>query len=87
VTSWHRDNRVLWRRSFERLVLLAPGCDEPLVLEGTGRLVWELLDEPQRASVLHPALAELFERDVADIDREVTPFLAELCAAGALVAR
>jgi hypothetical protein len=87
VTSWHRDERVLWRRSFERIVLLAPGREEPLVLEGTGRLVWELLDEPQRVSVLHAALAELFARDVADVDREVTPFLAELCAAGALVAR
>jgi hypothetical protein len=87
VTSWHRDDRVLWRRSFERIVLLAPGREEPLVLEGTGRLVWELLDEPQRASVLHTALAELFARDVTDVDREVTPFLAELCAAGALVAR
>jgi hypothetical protein len=87
VTSWHRDERVLWRRSFDRIVLLAPGREEPLVLEGTGRLVWELLDGPQRACVLHAALAELFVRDVADIDREVTPFLAELCAAGALVAR
>jgi hypothetical protein len=87
VTSWHRDERVLWRRSFERLVLLAPGREEPLVLEGTGRLVWDLLDEPRRDSLLHATLAELFERDVADVDREVTPFLMELRAAGALVAR
>ena len=87
MTSWTRDERVLWRRSFERVVLLAPGRDEPLVLEGSGRLVWELLDEPRSASVLNATLAELFHRDIDEVDREVTPFLAELRAAGALVAR
>lgn len=87
MSNWHRDERVLWRRSFERIVLLAPGRDEPLVLDGIGRLVWELLDEPRRAPVLHAALAELFERDVDDVDRELTPFLEELRAAGALVLR
>ena len=87
MTSWTRDERVLWRRSYARVVLLAPGRDEPLVLQGTGRLVWELLDEPRSASVLNATLAELFHRDIDEVDREVTPFLAELRAAGALVAR
>jgi hypothetical protein len=87
VTSWHRDERALWRRSFERIVLLAPGRDEPLVLEGTGRLVWELLDEPRRAPVLQATLAELFGRDADDVECELTPFLEELRAAGALVER
>ena len=87
MSSWHRDERVLWRRSFERIVLLAPGGEEPLVLEGTGRLVWELLDEPRSAWALNATLAELFHRDLDEVDREVTPFLAELRAAGALVMR
>jgi hypothetical protein len=87
VSRWHRGERVLWRRSFERIVLLAPERDEPLVLEGTGRLVWELLDEPRPGSALNATLSELFHRDVDEVDREVAPFLAELRAAGALVVR
>lgn len=86
MSTWHRDERVLWRRSFERVVLLAPERGDPLVLDGTGRVIWELLDEPMAGAELSATLAELFRRDVVEVDREVEPFLANLRAAGALVA-
>jgi hypothetical protein len=85
VNGWRRDPQVLWRRCDDRIVLLAPDRDDVLVLEGTGRLIWELLELPTPHDELVAALAEAFDRPQDEVDTEVTAFAAELRTAGALV--
>jgi hypothetical protein len=79
-----RDPRVLWRRSADRVVLLAPEAADPMVLDGVGAVVWELLGEPASADELIDLLAEHFERDDREVTQALEPFLAELSATGAL---
>ena len=86
MTGWQRDPRVLWRRCDDRIVLLAPDRDDVLVLEGTGRVIWDLLELPTPHVELVAALAEGFDRPIADVDAEVARFAGELQATGALVA-
>jgi hypothetical protein len=85
VRTWQRDERTLWRRCLERIVLLAPALDDPIVLDGTARVIWELVDEPVAEQALLSSLATAFDRDVSHLDTEVIDFLTQLRAAGALV--
>jgi hypothetical protein len=86
VSGWQRDPQALWRRCDDRIVLLAANRDDVLMLEGTGRLIWELLELPTPHDELVAALAEGFDRPQHEVDAEVTAFAAELRTAGALVA-
>lgn len=86
TSVWRRDERVLWRRSADRAVLLPASGDDLVVLDGVGRVIWELLDEPWTEASLIAELAEGFDRPVRDVTADVRPFLAQLCAAGCLIA-
>jgi hypothetical protein len=81
---WGRDPRALWRRSGDRVLVLPHTGDAPLVLTGTGRVSWELLQEPMPESELIGALAELYGTDRETVGRELVPFLQELAMAGAV---
>jgi hypothetical protein len=63
VTSWRRDPRVLWRRSGDRVVLLPPGSEELVVLEGSAALVWHELERPTDERRLIARLAGRFDED------------------------
>ena len=81
---WHRHPRALWRRSSDRVVVLAPGHDEPLLLEGTGSVIWELLDEPIAEADLIALLAEAAGEDPRRIGPQVQAFLADLVTGDAV---
>jgi hypothetical protein len=85
TTRWERDPRVVWRRCLDRTLIQPPGHDEPLVLNATGRLVWELLDEPLTEPELVATLADVFDRDTTEVAVEVTGFLSELREVGGVV--
>jgi hypothetical protein len=75
---------VLWRVAGSTVVLLPPGARDPLVLEGSGRSLWEALADPLPPDEVVHTLADRYGVDVdtmrADVDRAIT----ELSAQGLL---
>lgn len=49
---------------------------------GTGALIWTLLDQPRTATELAMAVAEEYDVEVAQAERDVTEFVGEMKAAG-----
>lgn len=78
MTRVGRGRDVLWRRSGRRIVILPPTSQQPMVLDGVGGLVWELLDEPLDLADLAERLGAHFDMDQEMVERELRPFLAEL---------
>ena len=86
TATWRRNARVCWRRSGLTAILAVPDGDDVLVLEGTGALTWELLDEPRSTDQLIDELAATFEVDRETVAEQLLPFLEELRAAGVVEA-
>lgn len=84
MTRWQHGPGVVWRRSGDKVVVLAPGSDELLVLSGAGAVTWRLIAEPVEEHELVTLLAEGFEVDVGEVAATVAPFLAGLADAGAI---
>jgi len=49
---------------------------------GTGSLIWKLLDAPRTVAELAMALAEEYEVETAQAERDVTEFVSEMKAVG-----
>jgi hypothetical protein len=81
---WSREPRTLWRRSGDRVLVLPPGTDELLLLTGTGRVTWELLEQALPEAALVTALAQVYGTEEATIARDLDPFLQSMAAAGAV---
>jgi hypothetical protein len=81
---YRRADRVVWRRSADRVLVWPAGADDPLLLEGPGSVSWELLHEPLDEDELVTALASLYEEDVEEVRRDLDPFLEELVTTGAV---
>jgi dTDP-4-amino-4,6-dideoxygalactose transaminase len=84
VHRWERDERTLSRCAPDRVVLLAPDGDDPIVLYGTGVALWQALDRPRDTDELAVRLAGQFGSDPAAIRSDIEPVLARLGAAGVL---
>jgi hypothetical protein len=84
VTRWHRDPRVLSRRSGPTVILACPGREDLLVLEGSAALVWDLLSESVEDEQLVATIAEGFGLDPEAVASDVRPFLTELHGVGAV---
>jgi hypothetical protein len=82
--TWRRDPQALWRRSGDRVIVLSPSGEAPIVLTGPGRVSWELLHEALPEDELIGALAEIYGTDQDTIGRDLVPFLQELATAGAV---
>lgn len=81
---WRRADRVLWRRSADRVVLLCPGHDEPVALAGTGAAIWSALETPRSERELVRELATRYGTAEARVDQDLPAFLAQLRLAGAV---
>lgn len=81
---WQRDVQVLWRRSGQRMVLLTPEGREPIVLEGVGAAVWQLLAEPASTAELVEVLAEHFDVPSTMVEQDLPDFLEALRDHGAI---
>ncbi len=82
--SVRRHPEVLVRRDLGGTLLLTPQRDEPLLLEGIGALIWDLLNEPTTAQQLACDLAEGFGRPENDVARDINVLLEHLMIVGAL---
>ena len=49
---------------------------------GTGSLIWKLLEQPRTAAELAMAIAEEYDVETAQAERDVTEFVSEMKAVG-----
>jgi hypothetical protein len=83
--AWARAEGVLWRRTPDRIVLLAPNADVPVSLDGSGPLVWELLADPVDPEEVGVLLAEASGDDPAVVVDGMRAVIDELVRLGAVV--
>lgn len=62
----------------DKLYLANLLTSELLVLEGSGPVIWDLLDEPKTANTLMTEVAETFEVSVETVETPVLSFLSNL---------
>lgn len=67
------------------VVILAPRDIEPRLLEGSARLVWDLLSDWSTTENISESLAELFGADHEVVARDVEMVINELIATEAVV--
>jgi hypothetical protein len=84
MTTWQQDPRVLSHRSGDRVVVIAPAGEDPVVLEASAAIVWTLLADPVEEQALFALVADSFGVSVATVAADVTSFLHELCGIGAV---
>ncbi|HXC54209.1 MAG TPA: PqqD family protein [Rhizomicrobium sp.] len=68
----------------DELVMMSTASGRYVGLSDTGRRIWELLDAPLTFAALCAALAAEFEVTAAEVAPDVTDFIAELVALGAI---
>lgn len=62
----------------DKLYLANLLTSELLVLEGSGPVIWDLLDEPKTANTLMTQVAETFEVSVETVEASILSFLSSL---------
>ena len=67
------------------VVILAPRDIEPRLLEGSARLVWDLLSDWSTREDIAESLAKLFGEDHGVISRDIEMVIEELIATEAVV--
>jgi hypothetical protein len=87
VTTWRRAPGVVWRRSGDRRILLGPSSEEPVILAGSGGVIWDLLEGPAGESDLCAQLEALHDEPAAAVEPATTAFLQALHDAGMVEAR
>ncbi len=75
---WHRRPHLLWRRSLDAVLVLAPGLDEPIALAGTGPELWGLLAEPRTTDDLVSILAAAHDTEPAVVAADIVATLEQL---------
>jgi hypothetical protein len=80
-----RSRDLLWRRTFDRVVLLVPGSDQSVTLSGTGVDLWEHLAEPRSLDAISAELADRYGTAAAAVERDVRPTLDALVTRGVVV--
>ena len=73
-----------WRRVGSEIVLAPAGRDDFEVLQGSGAVVWELLEDPSTEAELLSSLAEIYSISEVQIATEVSALLATLMEMGAV---
>jgi Coenzyme PQQ synthesis protein D (PqqD) len=76
---------VLWRKTFDRVVVLVPGSDRFLTLSGTGVDLWDSLAEPRSLDAISAELADRYRTASAAVERDVRPALDALVTDGAVL--
>lgn len=84
ATRYSRRPEILWRRTFDRVVILVPSTDEVVDLGESGVGIWDLLGEPMTPAELAGDLAVEYAAEAQDIVSDVTSVLEDLVALGVL---
>lgn len=81
---YQRDD-VLWRRTYDRVLILVPGRDDFLTLQGSGCALWAALEEPGSLRALAERLAAIYGAPVEQIASDIAPVIEDLERCGAVV--
>jgi hypothetical protein len=81
----YRRGDVLWRRTYDRVVILLPGSREFLTLRASGCDLWGVLAAPGSLSELANRLAESYSAPAEEIAADIAPVIRELSQCGAVV--
>jgi hypothetical protein len=81
----YRRGDVLWRRTYDRVVLLLPTSGQFLTLQATACELWAAVEEPGSVSALAERLAAVYEAPVEQIASDIEAVLGQLTHCGALV--
>lgn len=84
TVRWARKPSALWREGIGRVVLLPATADEPLLLTGSGALLWDLLATPVELDAIARELATCYGVSPEEIAGELATALEDLDAAGAV---
>ena len=81
---WQRSPHVLWRRSLDAVLLVAPGTATPRALTDLGPVVWALLAEERSIESVMATLLESGDLGIPIAEREVRDLIAQLVEWGAI---
>ena len=77
-----RDERVVWRRGDEGVVILNPNDGQYFSLDEVGGRIWELCEGGRSVAEIAAALAEEYDAEAAVLAADALELLAELKEAG-----
>lgn len=80
----YRRGDVLWRRTFDRSVLLLPTSGEFVILKATGCDLWAALEDPGSVAQLAERLAAAYGAPIEQIASDIAPVIEELTRCGAV---
>lgn len=75
---WVRSPDVLWRRTLEAVVLLAPDTGEIITLTATGQALWEALEEPGTVPEVAARVADGYDVAPEVVAADIAPVLHDL---------
>lgn len=84
ATRWTRSRDALWRSTLDAVVLLSAGRSDtdPLVVDGPGVQVWDILETPATLEEIVGRLSETFEGDHDVMAQDVSTLLERLHGEG-----
>jgi hypothetical protein len=80
----YRRGDVLWRRTYDRVLILMPASGEVLTLQATACEMWAALEDPGSLDEVSRRLAAVYDAPLEQIASDVAPVLEELERRGAL---
>ncbi|HET9441887.1 MAG TPA: PqqD family protein [Acidimicrobiales bacterium] len=78
LVRWQRVGGAVWREVRAGVLVLAPGQPDPVMLSGTGVMVWDLLAEPASLDELAAAIAGLQAVEPATVLEPLATLLGQL---------
>jgi hypothetical protein len=84
TTTYVRADRVLWRRTTDRVVILASPLDELISMTGTGRDLWDCLAVPRTVADIASELAARYDVAPDRVLADIAPVLEELVGRGVI---
>ena len=81
----YRRNDVVWRRTYDRVIILVPDGVGFLTLSATGCDLWAALEQPGTVRALAQRLAAIYGAPVEHIAADIVPVIEDLERNGAVV--
>lgn len=78
---------VLWRQTYDRVMVLVPGRSDIVTLQGSGCALWAALADPDSVAGLAERLSAAYGAPADQIAADIMPVLTELVEEGAAVIR
>jgi hypothetical protein len=80
----YRRSEVLWRRTYDRVLIRIPASGEAVTLQTTACDLWAALEEPGSLREVAKRLGRLYDAPFEQIASDVAPVLEELERRGAV---